>query len=156
MIDNEKIGSEWWLLLLLSRVSRLDPDTILVGPGDIPSLPSFCAWNVIVLDDILFSGQHLMGVMDTFIYHTKDTASKINFHVVVPFVSSRGQQTINSLKEIYPDRVEDIHFYPVAYIHTIKELFKCHKLDWDKIRTLADAKSASFENKCPLIEYPKK
>jgi hypothetical protein len=154
LIDNTKIGSEWWLLFLLNSVWRIDDDIIVAGQSDLPHLPSSCVWDVALVDDVLFSGQHLMGIMDEFLNNTRESESQVNFHLVVPFVSKVGIKTIESLKEVYPKRILSINFYPVAQIHTIRELFACYGLTFGKIQSLADAKGISFDpNQCPVIEY---
>lgn len=159
LIDTKKIGSEWWLLALLTQQPIFIPRLVeIIGVGMIPeSQPRTKVWDILLIDDVLFSGQHIMGLMDEWLVSVKAKKEHhplIQFHIIVPFLTKRAQSAIQSMTKVY--KGIQIYFYPVAYISTIKQLLQCYKLKLKSLKTMEQAKQLDFSddnNMCSLFHY---
>ncbi len=85
LLDDEKIGSEHWIVALLWRyIKELNVVEIIHSESEIPKNA-----NILLIDDAIYSGHHLTQIFG-------DLGENITIHVVVPYISNIGYEYLIS------------------------------------------------------------
>ena len=117
----EKVGSEHWITLLIWSYIK---DNVINIINDIDDVTN--EYPILIVDDSIYSGHHLSGVMDEFSYNYKNKFNKKlenSFVILVPYASEIGVDTINNALQhininadiIYGNKLQDISFHIYDY-----------------------------------------
>lgn len=124
LLDPRKYGSEHWLLQLLWQDIFLKSPSQLPGVVVEPNLKDDPR-DIVLLDDVVYSGFHTMGVIDLFYDNARRKGiiippNRYHFHIVIPFMSSKGEKLLRTtLPEITQSPVS---LYPVKILPSFLEL----------------------------------
>lgn len=87
LLDESKIGSEWWLVALLwSKIKELNFQDFITRKSS--SLPDNS--NIVLIDDAIYSGHHLLSLIDEYTFNNKINGDKYNWHIMTPIVNKEG------------------------------------------------------------------
>lgn len=93
-LDGQKIGSEHWIIAILWPIIKtlniqgfIYDEKSYIPEGDV---------ELIMIDDCIYSGHRIMGLIDEFTYKVKNT-HRFHFHVITPFSCDTGIENINTL-----------------------------------------------------------
>ena len=123
VLFSQKYGSEYWILqqLFARDLKGREPPVLY------KSNPEKDPTDIMIIDDAIYSGMNVSIAISDFLSNVK-TDKKYTFHIVVPYVSTRGYEIIS---EDFKDRANLI-FYPAGG-HTIPSLKDIDPKLWDDI-----------------------
>lgn len=92
LLPSTKIGSEYWVTTLLwTRLRQLNLIEIL---NETTTLEVFGQYNILILDDSVYSGINVISLIDEFTYNRQLNRPRaynhLHFHLLVPFATQTG------------------------------------------------------------------
>lgn len=137
--DQYKIGSQHLLITFMKER--------LTGLKGIISEIDDHVKDVVIVDDMIYSGCFISGEVETLVYKLK-RKEKINIHIVIPFVTQEGLNLLYSVKKMYD--ILEIFVYPIYVVNGIKEIIEMHKEELSTMYTMDDLHKLTFDKR----EYP--
>jgi hypothetical protein len=128
MMPTNKIGSEHWITALLwSKIREMNLVDIVSLDYDFP-LSSDQKYDILILDDAIYSGHHLIGTIDEMTYALAEKTGKsqaevgshFQFHLVVPYTNPDG---VSGIRSFGKDLNINIALYPNQEILGLNRYF---------------------------------
>jgi len=122
----------WPQLILLNLLSLIN---------DKSNLPLQGIYNILIIDDAIYSGNNTISKIDNFIYqlasslnlNSRDIGTYFKFHIVIPFITLKGVKNIHS----YCSRFNThCYFYSVLTLPLLPDLINLkdyYPIDTDNI-----------------------
>jgi len=122
LMDDQKIGSEHWLLALLwPELSKMNVLGIIT-PGE-HKLEGKIK-HILMIDDAIYTGLHIGVSMDDLINAVYPHEADLVFHLVIPYIGKPGKRFI---EERYDDLGINYHLYNYQVMNTLRSLIDINK-----------------------------
>jgi hypothetical protein len=162
MLSTDKISSEHWTVTLLwSQLRTLNLKQII---NDTSELPLEDVTNILIVDDVIYSGNNTLAKIDNFIYRLAQSLSikqsevgkYFKFHITIPFITSGGY---NSVLKFCKNRNIVCTIYGIHYLSELTllmdiESYYKHELSTNppKLQNIGDLLYYKFGIEC--IDMP--